>query len=150
MKNILFMITFAAAFLLNIDPAGAAPIPPAGPFDISGTIREIKWFPEQSVQGKRGMSGALGHDRVFPAHFVVKLVRYKGVAAEDAVRITRYVSYNAYGDANPPGMPPFVILKIDSNDRNLLKTGMRVRIKGYTVRGDEGGTWTSYSRIVTR
>ena len=147
MKKILCIITLACTFLLNIAPLGSAPIPPAGPFDIIGTISEVQWFPEQHIRGKRGMSGSLGHDRVVAAHFVVQLVNYNGVAAENAIRITRYISYKAYGDKNPSGMPPFIILKINSKDKNLLKTGMKVRVTGYTARGDEGGTWTSFTGI---
>jgi hypothetical protein len=133
--------------LLTITQISAAPIPPAGPFDISGTISEVQWFPEQHVPGKKGFSGSLGHDRVFAAHFVVKLVNYSGVTAENAVRITRYISYKAYGDKNPSGMPPFIILKLDHKDKSYLKKGMKIRVKGYKVRGDEGGTWTSNSGV---
>jgi hypothetical protein len=150
MKKILCSIALACTFLLNSALAGAAPIPSSGPFDIAGTISELQWFPEQQIRGERGMSGSLGHDRVVLAHFVVRLVNYKGVTAENAIRITRYISYNAYGDRNPSGMPPFIILKIDSNDKHFLKTGMKVRVKGYTVRGDEGGTWTSFAGISAR
>lgn len=150
MKRILRNITLACIFLLNSALVVAAPIPPAGPFDIVGTISELQWFPDRQIRGERGMSGSLGHDRVVLAHFVVRLVNYKGVAAENAVRISRYVSYNAYGDRNPSGMPAFIILKIDSNDKHFLKVGMKVRVKGYTVRGDEGGTWTSFSGISAR
>jgi hypothetical protein len=149
MKNLLCSITLACTFFLNTAHLGAAPIPPAGPFDIVGTISEVKWVPEQYIPGKPGWSGSLGHDRVVLAHFVVRLVKYKGVSAENAVRVTRYITYNAYGDKNPSCLPPFIILKINSKNKNFLKTGMKLRIKGYSVRGDEGGTWTSFTGIST-
>lgn len=47
-------------------------------------------------------------------------------------------------------MPPFIILQIAHSDRNHLKKGMKIRVSGYTVRGDEGGTWTSYKKIEIR
>ena len=147
MRKILCIILFACTFLPNSAPLGAAPIPPAGPFDIAGTISEVQWSPAQHIRGKRGMSGSLGHDRVVAAHFVVRLVKYTGVAAEQAIRITKYISFKAYGDKNPSGMPPFIILKIDAKDKTFLETGMNVRVTGYTVRGDEGGTWTSFAGI---
>jgi len=147
MKMILCGITLACSFLLNSSPLRAAPIPSAGPFDITGTISEVQWFPAVHIRGKPGMSGSLGHDRVVAAHFLVRLVNYQGVAADKAIRITRHVSYKAYGDKNPSGMPPFIILKINSEDKNYLKTGMNVRVAGYTVRGDEGGTWTTFAGI---
>ena len=147
MKRIPCIITIACILFLNIAPVGSAPIPPAGPFDIIGTISEVQWFPEQHIRGKHGMSGSLGHDRVVAAHYLVQLVNYNGVAAEKAIRITRYISFMAYGDKNPSGKPPFIILKIDSKNKNFLKTGMKVRVTGYTVRGDEGGTWTSFAGI---
>ena len=147
MGKILCIILFACTFLLNSAPLGAAPIPPAGPFDIAVTISEVQWLPAQHIRGKRSMSGSLGHDRVVAAHFVVRLVKYTGVTAEQAIRITKYISFMAYGDKNPSGMPPFIILKIDAKDKNFLKTGMKVRVAGYTVRGDEGGTWTSFAGI---
>jgi hypothetical protein len=150
MKKIRCIIMLACTVLLNCAPLCSAPIPPAGPFDIAGTISEAQWFPAEHIRGKRGMSGSLGHDRMVGAHFVVRLVNYRGVAAEKAIRITRYVSFKAYGDKNPSGMPPFIILKIDSKDKNFLKTGMKVRVTGYTVRGDEGGTWTSFAGISTQ
>jgi hypothetical protein len=44
-------------------------------------------------------------------------------------------------------MPPFIILKLDHKDKSYLKKGMKIRVKGYKVRGDEGGTWTSNSGV---
>jgi len=44
-------------------------------------------------------------------------------------------------------MPPLMLLKINYPDKNYLQTGMTIEISGYTVGGDEGGTWTSYERV---
>jgi hypothetical protein len=147
MNKALFAATFACALFLIAVTLFAAPIPPAGPFDITGTISEVTWVPEEFRKGKPGWSGSLRHDRVIPSHFVVKLVNYSGVPKENAVRITRYIKYKAYGEGNPSGMPPFIILKINSKDSAFLKRGMKIRVAGYIVRGDEGGTWTSNSGV---
>jgi hypothetical protein len=147
MKTILCVILLMCAVVLNFAPASSAPIPPAGPFDISGTINEAQWVPDHHIKGKPGFSGSLGHDRTVAAHFVVKLVHYHGVDAKNAIRITRYVYDKAYGDRNPTGMPPFIMLKLDSKDKNFLKAGKNIVVRGYTVRGDEGGTWTSFTGI---
>jgi len=147
MKKTPCIILLWCSLFLIIASLHAAPIRPMGPFDITGTISEVQWVPEEFRKGKPGWSGSLGHDRTIPAHFLVKLIDYDGVAAEHAITITRYISFNAYGDKNPSGMPPFVILKINSKDKTFLKSGMKIQVTGYSVRGDEGGTWTSYSGI---
>ena len=125
----------------------AAPLRPLGPFDITGRISEATWVPQEFRRGKPGWSGSLGHDQTIPAHFLLKLTDYSGIPAEKAITITRYISFQAYGGENPSGLPPFVILKINSTDQTFLKKGMKIQVTGYSVRGDEGGTWTSYSRI---
>ena len=37
-----------------------APIPPIGPFDITGAISEVQWFPERTVEGIPHLSGSAG------------------------------------------------------------------------------------------
>jgi hypothetical protein len=147
MKKMLGMLSLISSLLLILATLFAAPIRPQGPFDITGTISEATWVPEEFRKGKPGRSGSLRHDRVVPSHFVVRLINYSGVPAENAIRITRYIKFKAYGDGNPSGMPPFILLKINSKDSKFLKKGMKIRVSGYTVRGDEGGTWTSNSGI---
>ena len=133
-------------FMLTVN-AGAAPIRPVGPIDVTGTISGIQWVPETSVKGKPGWSGSLGHDRIRPANFLLTLTDYEGVNDETAYRMTRYLEWNAFKDNEQKGKPPFVLLKINHNDKNYLRKGMRIRVTGYTVRGDEGGTWTYYAGV---
>jgi hypothetical protein len=147
MKKTLWLVSIIYALILFGSTLNAAPIRGQGPFDITGTISESAWVPEEFRKGRPGWSGSLRHDRVVPSHFVVKLVKYSGVPAESAVRITRYINYKAYGEGNPSGMPPFIILKINSKESKFLKKGMKIRVTGYTVRGDEGGTWTSNTGV---
>jgi hypothetical protein len=133
-------------FMLAVNPE-AAPVRPLGPVDVIGTISVIEWVPETSVKGKPGMSGSLGHDRTRPAHFLLTLTHYDGVDAETARRMTRYLDFAAFENTGQKSNPPFILLKINHNDRNYLRKGMRIRVTGYTVRGDEGGTWTHYAGI---
>ena len=44
--------------------------------DITGTISEIKWYPQKTIKGIPGMSGSAGYDRIMPAHFIIKLTNY--------------------------------------------------------------------------
>jgi hypothetical protein len=32
-------------------------------------------------------------------------------------------------------------------DKEFLKKGMRITVRGYKIAGDEGGTWTYYTEI---
>jgi hypothetical protein len=124
-----------------------APIRPVEPVDVSGTVSEIKWVPEEKLKGIPGMSGSAGHDRVIPEHFLVTLIDYDGVTAETARMMTWYLDSNALKDEGQKDKPSFILLRINYSDRNYLKKGMKIKVSGYTVRGDEGGTWTSYGAI---
>ena len=127
--------------------ATAAPIMPVGPVDVSGTVSEIKWVPEEKLKGIPGMSGSAGHDRVIPEHFLVTLIDYDGVTAETARMMTWYLDWNAFKDKGQKDKPSFILLRINSSDGNYLKKDREIKVSGYTVRGDEGGTWISYSTI---
>ena len=37
-------------------------------------------------------------------------------------------------------------MKINNNDKNIFKKGMKIRVSGYTVHGDEGKTLTHFRR----
>jgi hypothetical protein len=133
-------------FIIALNSSGA-PIPPVCPVNICGTVSEAKWMPEEMVKGIPGMSGSAGHDRVVPAHFLIALRNFDGVDSETTRRITGYLAGSAFEAAGPEGTPPLMLLKINHPDKNYLRKGMNIDISGYTVRGDEGGTWTSYERI---
>jgi hypothetical protein len=147
MKKI-YLSIFICCFIFTVTlNAVAAPIRPVGPVDVSGTIRELKWVPEEKVKGVPGMSGSLGHDRTRFAHFLVTLTDYDGVNAETARRMTEYLDSTAYKGERQKDRPSFVLLQINHNDKNYLRKGMKIRVIGYEVRGDEGGTWTYYDRV---
>lgn len=143
-----YLSTLICCFLFAITlNALAAPIRPIGPVDVSGTISEIKWVPEEKVRGVQGMSGSLGHDRTRSAHFLVTLTDYDGVNAETARRMTGYLNRTAFKGEKQQDKPSFILLKINHNDKNYLRKGMKIRVIGYEVRGDEGGTWTYHDKV---
>jgi hypothetical protein len=127
--------------------AFAAPIRPVGPVDVTGLVSEITWIPEQKVKGQSRMPGSAGHDRIWPAHFLVTLISYSGVPAETAVIMTRYVNRAALKNEDPNEKPSFILLKINHSEKNYLKKGIKIKVVGYTVRGDEGGTWTDFTTV---
>ena len=110
-------------------------------------MSELKWVPEKKIKAVRGMSGSAGKDRTFPAHFLVTLEDFEGVDRQTAATMTRYIDWSALKDQEKGCRPSFVLLKINHNDKNYLKKGMRIKVSGYTVRGDEGGTWTYFTGI---
>jgi len=142
----LSILTCCFLFIIALNTI-AAPIRPIGPVDVSGTVSEIKLVPEEKLKGIPGMSGSAGHDRVIPEHFLVTLIDYDGVTAETARMMTRYLDWNALKGEEQKDKPSFILLRINYGDRNFLKKGMKIKVSGYTVRGDEGGTWTSYGTI---
>lgn len=124
-----------------------APIRPFGPVDVAGVIGDLHWYPEKKEKAIRGMSGSAGVDRTMPAHFLLTLRVVEGVDSQTAVAMTRYFDSLAFKSEEKNFMPTFVVLKINHSDKNYLKKGMKIKVFGYTIRGDEGGTWTYYSRI---
>lgn len=147
MKRINQIILIYSFFFLISVIAMGAPIIPIGPVEISGTVSEIKWVPEKKIKGIPRMSGSLGHDRIVPAHFLITLTNYKGVDSKTAITMTRYLDWSALQGEEKKEKPPFILLKINHSDKEYLKRGMKIKVIGYTVRGDEGGTWTSYKNI---
>ncbi len=144
-KSCCLYLLLTVLFLIPVDaPLHASPLPPLGPADITGTVVEVKWFPRREMKGIAGMSGTAGIDRVFPAHFLVALQPYEGVSGDTATLMTEYV--HPPSGQHPSSAGPLFI-NIAHDDADLLKTGMKIQVRGYEVRGDEGGTWTKYQDI---
>lgn len=125
----------------------AAPLPPLGKIDVTGTIAEARWVPEATLRGRKGFSGSLGRDRVTPAHFVVTLRDYAGPTVKQAWMMNGFMGAVAGETEDRGKLPPTLVVWVNSGDRELLKVGMRIRLVDYTVSGDEGGTWTSCERV---
>ncbi|WP_353684945.1 hypothetical protein V4D30_03895 [Thermodesulfovibrio sp. 3907-1M] len=141
-KASVFIFTFG--ILLN--NAYSVPLPSVDKYDITGTISEIEWYPKKFIKGISGMSGSAGKDRIMPPHYILKLTDYEGISSEDALKITRYIKWDTLNN-NEKREPPFILVKVNHKNRYFLKKGMRIKIKGYTVRGDESGTYTYYEKI---
>jgi hypothetical protein len=133
------------ATLLVVGHGQAAPLPPFPPVDICGDIVSTSWKPGFELPGKPGFSGSLGHDRAFPARFNVVIEHYSGIDARAAARINGLLSFDA-GQAG--GDPSQLLLIIASPDPDLLTRARSLCVYGYTIRGDEGGTWTSHRTLV--
>lgn len=128
--------------------AFAAPLPPMNPVTIEGSISQAQWSPDTKVKGRPGFSGSLGVDRTVPAHFRIKLVDFSGLDKAVAWRINGIMSdpsSNPNADRRQP--PPHLILQLNDKDPQALKPGMRIRVREYVVNGDEGGTWTRFTKL---
>ena len=136
-----FVKTLSAALcisVLAIQVARAVPMRPTPTVTVTGTVVEAKWFPEQTKKGMPGASGSLGIDRKFPAHFEVRL-------KDAVVEVTRSTG-NKHLDG-PTGKRPEYRLRVNTDDKNLLKPGMRIKVPNYHIRGDEGGIWSRHDKV---
>jgi len=125
----------------------SAPVPPVGPVDVEGTIVQAPWFPEESVKGNPDMTGSAHFDRIIPARFMLHLKNYSGMDAQAIGTMKAFYHWSASDNLNSSGMPEHIVLRLSHPDKTFLKDGIKVRVTGYTLRGDEGGDWTSYKEI---
>ncbi len=125
----------------------AAPMRPVGPMDITGTIEKVEWAPKQFIKARApGMSGTLGVDRTLAARFRVVLKDYTGLTEENVRDLLRF--YNGAFPGNPPGHPsPRIHIELLSDNPKLLAVGMKIRVTGYKIAGDEGATWESCDKL---
>jgi hypothetical protein len=144
MKRLFVFLMALFGLLFGPVASPAAPIPAIGPMTIEGVIETLAWTPDVFIKGQgiwrdgewRPYSGSLGHDRTRPAHYRVTLAEtnVESLPGADASRSFRSGSAITVFIAHP------------AND-GYLKKGMKIRIHNYTVRGDEGGEWYSFSAI---
>lgn len=135
-------VATAAALMAMLATARAAPLPPFTPVTICGVIVEQSWTPARHEPGRTGFSGSLGRDRTFPARLRVVLQNYTGIDATVARRINGLLSATELSDIDR------VVVLLPSDNPDLLRGVYRLCVEGFTVRGDEGGTWTAYLRLV--
>jgi hypothetical protein len=131
----------AATAVIMVSTAEAAPLPPSPPVDVCGVIVEQSWVPAESLPGQKGFSGSLGHDRTFPAHLRIVLENYTGIDATVARRINGFLNVTGLSEMNR------LALRLPTDNPELLRDVRRLCIEGFTIRGDEGGTWTTYRRL---
>ncbi len=132
----------AVAAAVMVSTAEAAPLPPFPEVNVCGEIVEQSWIPSRFVPGRPGFSGSLGHDRTFPAHFRIVLENYTGIDATVARRINGFLSIVELSELNR------LALLLPTDNPELLRGVHRLCIEGFSIRGDEGGTWTTYRRLV--
>lgn len=144
------MTTWAALIWVGLlSPLRSAPLPPVGKTDIDGTIEKATWEPGKKLKAIKGMSGSAGRDRTLPAHFVVTLKGFSGPTVKQAAMMNSFVGATNSGETGD-NRPSRLTVWINSNDPSYLKPGMRIRVSGYTVTGDEGGTWSHHDRVEIR
>jgi hypothetical protein len=128
-------ITLALAVIIWACVVFAAPMPPAGPVTIEGTIKEIRWHPARRIRAKPGMSGSMEKGREIPARYLIKLtdvaMRAPSQRSGEVLRKTPVAT---------------VVLNHSKNDHSLKK-GMRIIIFNYQESGDEGGTWSTFDKV---
>lgn len=125
----------------------SAPMIPIGPMNIEGTIEDVTWQPKQFTKGvtvningeEVPMSGTLGIDRTSRAQYQVTLI-------DTLVKKPSGIADDPYYQSFPSGDPVAVTIYHDQDD-GYLKKGMRIKIYGYQVDGDEGGIWSSYKKV---
>ena len=149
-RRVFQMTTWATLLWVSLpSPLQSAPLPPVGKTDIDGTIEKATWEPGKKLKAIKGMSGSAGRDRTLPAHFVIVLKSFSGPNVKQAAMMNSFVGAVKSGDTAGT-MPARLIVWINSNDPPYLKPGMRIRISGYTVTGDEGGTWSHHDGVQIR
>lgn len=142
------LLVFGIVIIGGATAAVAAPLPPMDPVTIEGKISNVQWTPDTKVKGRPGFSGSLGVDRTVPAHFRITLVDFSGLDKALAWRINGIMSdpsSNPNADRRQP--PPHLILQLNDDDPHALKPGTRIRVRDYVVSGDEGGTWTRFTKL---
>lgn len=131
-----------AAAIIAASTAEAAPLPPFPAVNVCGVVVEQSWSPSQSVPGRPGFSGSLGRDRTFPARLRIVLENYTGIDATVARRINGFLNATELSEMNR------LALLLPTDNPDLLRGVHRLCIEGFTVHGDEGGTWTAYRRLI--
>jgi hypothetical protein len=147
MKKITLAYVWAPLSLLCLVTLGlAAPTPRLGPFDVEGTIMHVQWFPEKFVKAEM-MTGTAGHDRVFPAHFLISVTKYSGIDEETLETMKFIFPRFVSPKQDNRGKPEFIVLYLNCEDKTFLKEGMRIKVKEYVLWGDEGGDYPSYKEV---
>lgn len=125
----------------------AAPVRPAGPMNITGTIESLEWVPKEFIKARiPGASGTLGVDRTLAARFKVVLRDYTGLTEDNVKELRRF--YDGAFPGNPPDHPsPRIHITLLSDNPKFLAVGMKIRVTGYTIAGDEGGNWEHCEKL---
>ena len=142
-----------AAFMLaapSVDVA-AAPLPPVRPADFCGTVVQIGWLEPTTRPGVKGMSGSAGQERLWPGRYRVVLANLSGVSPETVALINNLLSTSADGAGVNLGEGELLtVLPVQAEGLQAGEgpvAGDRICVEDFTIRGDEGGTWTGYAGV---
>jgi len=136
------MIMFSLAIVFAVT---ASPMPPQPELNIEGLVAVVEWVPEITEKGVEGMSGSLGGDRTFPAHYRVELVDCNIALAEGETE----PAPDSWPGQKLGKQEKYSVSLNHPADDGLIKHGMRIKVLGYNQSGDEGGVWTKYKKIET-
>ena len=131
-----------------MSPATAAPLPPLPPLNACGTIESHAWLPPRSAAPVAGMSGSASRERHWPGRFVTVLRDLHGVGGREVARINALLVTSSDGAGIRLG-PGQLLLVIADDDPARLAGMKSLCVTGFTVSGDEGGTWTRHTGLKT-
>jgi hypothetical protein len=130
------MITVLIVFVCV---AISAPIIPIT-FTIEGKIKEVVWQPRKFVRkGIPGMSGSLGHDSYSLAQYQIVISDFT-ITSDDARSQSEVERLKKSTEVT-------LFLTYEKED-GFLKKGMNIKVINYCIKGDEGGNWYSYEKII--
>jgi len=112
--------------------AWASPMPPAPTVNVTGTVVEATWTPAATKPD--APEGDPNY--VHPACFKVLLKD----AEVEMVKPTGNKQWDG-----PTGKLPEYRLRIQTNDKELLKPGMKIKVVNY--RGDRGAIWSRHGKV---
>lgn len=138
MRKIKRLFGGLCVIVLATQIARGMPMRPMPVVTVTGTVVEAKWVPEETSKGQPGAPGSLGRDRKIPAHFEVQL---KDVDVQ-IVHSTGNKDFDG-----PSGRQPKYDLRINSDKKDLLKPGMKIKVPNYRIGGDEGGVWSQHDEV---
>lgn len=139
----MFLMSIQAFVLCFTTSLLGAPTPVAGPVDVEGVILDVAWLPEEEIKGMM-VTGTAGHDRAIPARFRVSLGNYSGIDSDTFEIMKSFYKWSVPDHHNSAEMPKFIVVQLYHPDKTFLKKGMRIRVKGYRLWGDEGGDYPAY------
>ena len=133
---IIIMIIVLIVFVCG---AISAPIIPIT-FTIEGEIKEVVWQPRKFVRkGIPGMSGSLGHDSYSLAQYQIVISDFT-IKADDERSQSEVERLKRSTEVT-------LFLTHEKEDGSLKK-GMNIKVINYCIKGDEGGNWYGYEKII--
>jgi hypothetical protein len=136
-RFVTMMTMFAITFVMG--EVVSSPIIPIT-FTIEGEIQEVIWQPRKLVRkGIPGMSGSLGHDSYSPAQYQIVICNFT-IETQDTTSQSEAEKLKTAKE--------LILFLTHERDDGFLNKGMNIKVINYCIRGDEGGNWYSYEKII--